>query len=122
MEADGLALTGGAQAEAPGLDIDAAVPESGLGGGDSNVHGALGVKRDPVVTGGGVGYVDGLAVDGDVKGGGTQLLGDRCGLDAGSGVGGNGKRENGHKDRAKTQQEAKPRAEIGNETTVAPGA
>ena len=61
-KADGLAVTSGAQTQAPRLDVDAAIPEVRLGGGDFDVDRAGDVEADVVVIGGGVGHVDGLAV------------------------------------------------------------
>ena len=72
-EADGLALPRGPQPQPPGLDIDAFIPEAGLGGGDGHVHGAGDVEVDEVVTRGDVGHVDRFAVHGDGEGRGPHL-------------------------------------------------
>ena len=113
-------MPSGAQAEAPGLDIDAAIPKARLGGGDGYVCGAGDVEADKLIAGGGVSHVHGLAVHSDGEGGRAQLFGYGRGLHAGSGMGGGRKSENGHEKRTKTQQEARPRQKSGNETTVAP--
>ena len=111
-EADGLALPRGAQAQPPGLDIDAAIPEARLGCGNGYVHGAGDVKADEFIARGRVGHVYRLAVHADGKGGGTHLRGHRRGLNAGGGMDGGRKNENGHEQRTKTHQEDGPRQEI----------
>ena len=122
MKADGLAFTRWADAETPGLDIDAAIPEAGLGRCDGDVDGGGNVEADPVIAGGGVGHVDGLPLHSDREVCGLQFRRDRRSLDAGGSMEGNGKRENGAKERAKYRQETRPQRENGNETTLAPRA
>jgi hypothetical protein len=67
-----------------------------------------------------MGHIDGLTVDGDGEGGGTHFWRDGCGLNAGGCVCGDGKREKANEERAKNRQEARPRRESENETTLAP--
>jgi hypothetical protein len=67
-----------------------------------------------------VGNVDRLAVDGDEEGGGAHFWRDGCGLNAGSCMGGDGEREKGNEERAKNRQEAGPRRESEDGTTLAP--
>jgi hypothetical protein len=67
MKTDRVAFSRGADAETPGLDIDAAIPEAGLCGSDGDVDGAGDVEGNPIVAGGGVGYVDGLAANCDCE-------------------------------------------------------
>ncbi len=69
-KADGLSGPAGAQAQAPRLDVDAAIPEVRLGGGDFNVDRAGDVEADVLVVGGGVSHVYGFAVHGYGEGGG----------------------------------------------------
>jgi len=121
MKADRVALSCGSDAETPGLDIDAAIPESGFGCGDGYVDGGGDVEADPVVAGGGMGYINGAAINSDREGCGLQFRRDRRSLNAGGSMEGNGKRENSDKERAKYLQEARPQQESGNETTLAPG-
>jgi hypothetical protein len=68
-----------------------------------------------------VGYIDGLAVDGDGECCGLHLRRDGRGLDAGCGVGGEGKREKDDEERAKTRQEMRLRLRSEDATTLAPG-
>ena len=63
------------QAQPPRLDVYAAIPEAGLGGGDGDVHGAGDVEADEFVTRGRVGHVHRLAVHRDGEGGGAHLGG-----------------------------------------------
>src|ERR1019366_7784549 len=74
-EANGLAVPGGAQAEPPGLNIHAFVPEAWIGGGDGDGDGLGDIKADVLVTGGSVGHAYRLAIYRDGEGGGMQFLG-----------------------------------------------
>ncbi len=53
-EADGLPVARGVQAEAPGLDVDAMVPEAGLGRGNADFSGADDVEVGKFVIGRGL--------------------------------------------------------------------
>lgn len=122
MEADGPAVTGGTDAEAPGFDVDAAVPEAGLGGGDGDIDGAGDVEGDPVVTSSSMSHIDRLAVDGYGEGRGAHLRWDGRGLYAGGWKGGGGKHEKRNGKPTRNRQEVGPRRESGNGITLAPEA
>ncbi len=74
LELDGPSVARGTNPEAPGLNIDAIVPEAVFVGGDGEAEAGGGLDVDVVIAGGGVGYVDGLAVDLDGVFKGAQFL------------------------------------------------
>ncbi len=109
FELNGLALALRPQAQAPRLNVDATIPEAGVGCGDGDVHGARDVEVDEVVACGDVGYIDRLAVYGDGESRGAHLRWDRYWLNAGRGDGQVRIHKNIREQRAETKQEAKPR-------------
>jgi len=114
VEADSLFRPNWPDSQAPRLDIDAVIPETGLARGDGDVYGTGDVERGPMKTSCGMSYVDLLAVDGDGEGGRLQLFGNRRCLYARGRVGGDGEREEANQKRAKNQQEPRPQLENGN--------
>src|SRR5580698_1465401 len=120
MKADRIALQRWPDTETPGLDVDAAVPEARLGRGDGNVDGTGDVEGDPVIAGGGVGYVNWLVVDGHSESGRLELRRNRRGLNAGGSVSGQGQNENENERGRKAQQmQTGPRRDkCGNEITL----
>ena len=121
FETDGLTLPDGANAKTPRLDIDAAIPESGLDCGDLHGDRAGDVETGKLITCRGMCHVHRLAIHRNREGRGTHLRGNRHGLNARGGKGGASKRKQDHEQRAKTRQEKGPRRKNEDETTVAPG-
>ena len=93
-----------AHAEPPRLDVDAAIPEAGLGDGDRNVNGPGDVEADEFVVGGGVSHVDWLVVDGDGEGGGAQFRRNGDGLHARGGEDHAREREHRREEKARGTQ------------------
>jgi len=106
---NGLALALRPQAQAPRLNVDAAIPEAWIGRSDGDVHGARDVEVDEVVACGDVGYIDRLAIYGDGESRGAHLRRNGYWLNAGRGDGLVRKHKNSRQQRAETKQEAKPR-------------
>lgn len=73
-EGDRGAVADRTDAEAHGLDLDAAIPEVGVVGGHGESDGAADVEVEEVVAGGGVENVGGMAVDADAEVGGADFV------------------------------------------------
>ena len=73
----------GADAEPPWLNVDAAIPEAGLGCGDlDRDRAAQEIEAHIFIAGGRVRHIDWFSIDFDCEGGGPHFFGDRRGKEA----------------------------------------